>query len=219
MASEKQQVEEESSGGAPDWMVTFSDCMTLLLTFFVLLLSFSSFDDHTFETLGTSFAQSLPSIGKNNTSDTESIWKKQESRHRQRMNKGTETRPTNEDTAGNFMKEKKPLDFRNLKVFTVPSSQVFWGTGTAISKTGQEMLDAFGTFLKSAPSRVVISESSPDGDNELGLRRSWAVVEYVTRDKEISKDKFSITASGVMGSSRSKNRFLTITMLERSVYE
>ncbi|OGV54795.1 MAG: hypothetical protein A2X49_05070 [Lentisphaerae bacterium GWF2_52_8] len=30
--------------GCPDWMMTFGDCMSLLLTFFVLLLSFSSPD-------------------------------------------------------------------------------------------------------------------------------------------------------------------------------
>jgi chemotaxis protein MotB len=33
---------EEQPGGAPDWMVTFADLMSLLLTFFVLMLSFSS---------------------------------------------------------------------------------------------------------------------------------------------------------------------------------
>ncbi|MHC4104970.1 MAG: flagellar motor protein MotB, partial [Planctomycetota bacterium] len=47
MAREKKQVVEDEAPGAPEWMVTFSDCMTLLLTFFVLLLSFSSFDDKT----------------------------------------------------------------------------------------------------------------------------------------------------------------------------
>jgi chemotaxis protein MotB len=33
---------EEVAGGAPDWIVTFADLMSLLLTFFVLLLSFST---------------------------------------------------------------------------------------------------------------------------------------------------------------------------------
>jgi chemotaxis protein MotB len=35
---------QESSAGGEGWMVTFSDLMTLLLTFFVLLLSMSSMD-------------------------------------------------------------------------------------------------------------------------------------------------------------------------------
>ncbi len=33
---------EEPKAGAPDWIVTFADLMSLLLTFFVLLLSFST---------------------------------------------------------------------------------------------------------------------------------------------------------------------------------
>lgn len=33
---------EEAKAGAPEWMVTFADLMSLLLTFFVLLLSFST---------------------------------------------------------------------------------------------------------------------------------------------------------------------------------
>lgn len=36
---------EEESGGTPAWMVTFSDLMTLLLTFFVLLVSMSTIDE------------------------------------------------------------------------------------------------------------------------------------------------------------------------------
>ena len=36
--------EEESSGGAPEWMCTFSDMMSLLLCFFVLLFSMSTIE-------------------------------------------------------------------------------------------------------------------------------------------------------------------------------
>lgn len=42
-------MEEEVEEGAPAWMATFADLMSLLLTFFVLLLSFASVDVMKFE--------------------------------------------------------------------------------------------------------------------------------------------------------------------------
>ena len=42
MAEKRQKKQAEGSGGAPKWMTTFSDLMSLLLCFFVLIVSFSS---------------------------------------------------------------------------------------------------------------------------------------------------------------------------------
>lgn len=47
--------EEESSGGSPEWMTTYSDLVTLLLCFFVLLFSFSSVDAEKFKAIMASF--------------------------------------------------------------------------------------------------------------------------------------------------------------------
>lgn len=47
--------EEESSGGAPEWMTTFSDLVTLLLCFFVLLFAFSAVDAQKFKSVMQSF--------------------------------------------------------------------------------------------------------------------------------------------------------------------
>ena len=44
MSDEPQGVVEEVVEGAPDWIVTFGDLMSLLLCFFVLMLSFSEMD-------------------------------------------------------------------------------------------------------------------------------------------------------------------------------
>lgn len=41
---EKKETKCDCSGGAPAWMVTYSDLVTLLLTFFVLLMSMASMD-------------------------------------------------------------------------------------------------------------------------------------------------------------------------------
>jgi chemotaxis protein MotB len=46
--------DKECKGGAPGWMVTYGDLMSLLLTFFVLLLSFSSIQESKFrEAIGS----------------------------------------------------------------------------------------------------------------------------------------------------------------------
>src|SRR4030042_5926969 len=62
MGRRSKQAEPDEAPGAPEWMVTFSDCMTLLLTFFVLLLSFSSFDDRVFSRLRIIYCRAFPTI-------------------------------------------------------------------------------------------------------------------------------------------------------------
>jgi chemotaxis protein MotB len=47
---------DEGSGG---WIVTFADLMSLLLTFFILLLSFSKMDLHKYEMMAQSLAQAF----------------------------------------------------------------------------------------------------------------------------------------------------------------
>ena len=55
----RKKVEEEQKGGAPDWMVTFSDLITLLMTFFVLLYSMSSLEANKFESVASSLRSSF----------------------------------------------------------------------------------------------------------------------------------------------------------------
>ena len=50
---------DEPEDGAPAWMVTFGDLMSLLLTFFVLLLSFSQMDVAKFKVLAGSLEQAF----------------------------------------------------------------------------------------------------------------------------------------------------------------
>ncbi len=50
---------DEEGGGAPAWMVTFGDMMSLLLTFFVMLLSLSTFDKIKFKEVTGSLSQAF----------------------------------------------------------------------------------------------------------------------------------------------------------------
>lgn len=46
MAKKKQVAVDEGPKGAPDWVVTFTDMISLLVTFFVLLMTFSSMEEY-----------------------------------------------------------------------------------------------------------------------------------------------------------------------------
>ena len=51
---DEEQSEEDSGGGLPGWVMTFADLMSLLMCFFVLLLSFSEMDAAKFKELAGS---------------------------------------------------------------------------------------------------------------------------------------------------------------------
>lgn len=51
--------EDEGGGGAPEWMCTFSDLVTLLMCFFVLLFAMSTIQEETFKELVESMKSAL----------------------------------------------------------------------------------------------------------------------------------------------------------------
>ncbi len=214
----KKRTEEDDDQGAPEWMVTFSDCMTLLLTFFVLLLSFSTFDPRTLSSLATSFALSMPAVGLSTISELDSMREKQQSKTLEKITKGSETKTVAQSDTNNFMREKKPLDFKNLKVFTIPSKRVFLGKGSVLSQDGKQMCDSFVSFLKRMPSRIVISENGGSFNKDIGLSRSLAILEYM-KNEGIREGRFNITSQTMMKNSLNDQRYVEITLLEKNIYE
>ena len=196
MARQKQP-QAEQQAGAPEWMVTFSDCMTLLLTFFVLLLSFSSFDDTgSFRKMSSSFAKQVSFSEQSSDRDALSAVLKPV----QELNLGSEKPTLANGMQDRFKKQTEPMDFLKFKTFLISSKQVFWGKGSAISINGRKVLNDLSAFLKEFPSYfVIISETGPqDTDNlrNLGFNRAWSVVNYLIRQKGLLLNQLSISASG-----------------------
>lgn len=218
----KQPPQEDGPAGAPDWMVTFSDCMTLLLTFFVLLLSFSSFDENSLKRLKSSLAAELPSF--NSRQSTKSAFVEQPIPPEDHIDKGSEKPTLTKKINEGLKKETPSINFREQKVFSIPSDEIFWGNGSAISKQGKEILSDFASFVKHIPSRIVISENGKDKEY-LGTQRAWAAIEYLTKKQGLGSDRFSIsTRSMVSGDNKSglsvgkAGRGFEIVLLERSTY-
>ena len=223
--------ESDEAPGAPGWMVTFSDCMTLLLTFFVLLLSFSSFDEKVFRRLQASFFNALPGAIQSDEANRDAVLPTEQIEETPELIKGSE-KPTLIKGLKDNLKEDTPTDFRRLKVFSISSERIFWGRGTLISAEGRRIMTKMASFLKEVPTRVVVSENglgSEEGAEQLGLSRAWAVMEYLTTEHNINKKWFSISAASTLAqgglrsgeparASTEPERILEIVLLERSIY-
>ena len=61
MAKKKKQ-EEDEAGGAPEWIVTFSDMISLLVTFFVMLMSFSTMEEREELLIADAFSNAEPGV-------------------------------------------------------------------------------------------------------------------------------------------------------------
>ena len=63
MSKSKRANIEEEQEGIPEWMLTYSDMVTLLLTFFIMLFSMASVDQQKFDQVASSFKQSFFNLG------------------------------------------------------------------------------------------------------------------------------------------------------------
>jgi chemotaxis protein MotB len=230
MARVKKEQESDEAPGAPEWMVTFSDCMTLLLTFFVLLLSFSSFDDRVFRDLRVLYATALNRITPMVRSDRDAFLHITPIRYMNTSDKGSEKPVVDNDLKRGLMEESMQIDFEGGIVFLVSSQNVFLGKGKLISQGGREMLDTLAVFLRGVQSRIVIREGGPDVENNsfLGLPRAIEVVEYLTRQNALNRKRFSISSMSTLADENSVDikvdrqneggRILEIALLDRSLY-
>ena len=218
--------------GAPEWMVTFSDCMTLLLTFFVLLLSFSSFDDKVFPKMESAFAEGLASFGLRPTKDLKALAPTPRVIYNREPAAGSE-KPTMDGQYESHPSENLDfLDFQGQKVFLVPSSKIFLGMGIRMSARGRQMLADMGVLLRAVPNRIVISEhavEARDDTDEIGLKRAWEITRFLAAHKDLDQARFSICSAGTMMEGRLQNsglfaanprteRVIEIVILERSTY-
>lgn len=227
----KQAVEDSGPAGAPNWMVTFSDCMTLLLTFFVLLLSYSSFDDVIIKQLKGGFTKQFPSITDDEERSKDAMVPYEKVRYIEELEEGSE-RLTFEKTTEGSIKEDDIDNFRDKKVFSWSSSRIFWGKGVRISSEGLVTLKTMAAFFERVAGRIVISENSQQGDEKsekFGLSRAWEVIKYLAKEG-VDKNRFSLSAGTTIiqenrtteplqeQDTRDIERKLEIVLLERSVF-
>jgi flagellar motor protein MotB len=215
MAGKPKPQEEDSGEGAPLWMISFADMASLLMSFFVMLTTFSGFGPKESIKLkqiinatlapnlygGWHKAQPLGQMGRQMVASGQD-------------QKGSE-RPTLEETATKgSLAETLNKDFRSQKVFIIESEKVFWGSETAFSAEGREFLDALALLLTKVPGRIAVSEVGPGNNPDTGINRAIAVVKYMC-GKGVPRNRCSIGTRATIPETNYKTaRMLEITLLE-----
>jgi len=197
MAKKRTQSEDDGPPGVGDWIVTFSDCMTLLLCFFVLLLTFSSFDEESLKRFGGAFAFDQIRPGVEERPRPKDGMVEPYVNVIDKTRDGSETASKAEKTPESRARPKSrwtPEDaaYLDKKIVHIPSARLFVPHTDDLSDRGKRLLDSIRAFLDKMPSRVVISENTPREiigsrviGGRCGLNRAWAIVEFLTADRTL----------------------------------
>jgi len=213
-------------------MVTFSDCMTLLLTFFVLLISFSSFDVKVFRRMESALAEGLASLSIERIRDNSALEPRPEIMANPELQRGSESPTVDGRYESNPRESLDFLEFEKQKVFLMPSDKIFWGRGVAMSAHGRQILADVAALLNASANRIIVSEHSLEddpGDREIGLQRAWQITKFLTERKGLERSRFSISAastvsretlrqSALLASQVGTDRAIEIVILDRSIY-
>jgi len=172
------------NNGAPKWMVTYSDMITLVLVFFVLLFSMSQIDQTRFEALAESFQNRMvldflpsaipmehpsesPDINDNNDEDMSGELEPPEEPKEGLGEQEDEGEPQLEERLENLLDQIEVYlsenDLGNLVsanrsevgVSLVLQESILFDTGEAlILKDGVELLDEIASLLSDIPNNV-----------------------------------------------------------------
>ncbi len=209
----------ESEGGSASWMVTFSDLSTLLLTFFVLLLSMSSLNEKairsTFQnfdkTSGILFFKESQKVRKNPDMIINEIVKSLKSVYIadvRRLDEVSKT-PWKKDfklvvSSGNALMVKKrwnPGDFS----FIFGDQLLFESGSASLKPSAYPILDTFARFLNEASYKayidghtdnVPVKSSQFSSNDDLSLARAYAVLNYLATQGKVPREKLAMGAYG-----------------------
>ena len=193
----------------PEWLITFSDVMTLLLTFFVLLLSMASLQDIKKKYLVLGSLSDTFGLGQENIS----IMGKKISRKSEALEPGVmeakDLAPLSNLIWEDFSED---LDFRQNKfvqVFSVNAQLLFDKGSSRLTSAGKDLLDKIAPVLKKVKYPVLIAghtslyeiESSEKYISEvdpswiLSIQRCLSVYTYLLNLK-VPSEKLKIEAFG-----------------------
>jgi len=216
MRNNRKKKEEEEGGGTPSWMVTFSDLATLLLTFFVLLLTMSTLDDKTFRSLFRNFTSSC---GILNFKEYEEISRPKhtlieainETLKDSLMIKRKDELPRDiiSEKDEEFLKEMGSAliieNFQNGFKLVFGHQLLFPSGGAEIREEIKPLLGQIATFIRASSYQIYIDGHTDNipirsvkypSNEDLSLARSFNVMNYLVSEEKIPPVSIALAGYG-----------------------
>ncbi|MBU0665450.1 MAG: flagellar motor protein MotB [Proteobacteria bacterium] len=203
--------EPEGGGGAPEWMVTYSDMVTLLLTFFILLVSMASMDRVKFSAASASLKSAF-GTGAGSASQNEFKIQTIPSIP------STQFAPIQSDSVAKIQKrietEIKALKIQNAVeliqrdddtiILRLDEAVLFKPDQSRVSPEAYPLLRQIADIIRPIPMRLRIEGHTDDTlvpkgerDNwDLSIDRSVSVLRFFTKSKLLPLDRMSAVGYG-----------------------
>lgn len=214
MARKKKKHEDEFTGD--EWLATYSDCITLLLTFFILLYSMSTIDNEKLKTLSEAFKTvmtgetgetlmeydlyngQVPLIG--GEADIENFTDEAETAQQQMY-----------DTVKKFVEENELgevvdiIESERGTVIQLRDNILFETSSSTLREESKNVLGKINSLIASVPNHIVVEGHTDNRDIntsefpsnwELSVDRAVNVVRYFTETMGQSSSRFSATGYG-----------------------
>ncbi len=202
--------EEDNAGGIPEWVVTFGDMMSLLLTFFIMLVSFSEIkEEEKYQAMLEAFRQQFGYI----SSPLSTVPGESTPRNAEDRNINSMGRAKRMDTKRGGDKVEAPTgDFKRVMIVrpgtdTAIGVAIFFQPGGAeLTDYNKRMLDEYAQVIQGKPQRVEIrghtlrtaDGNQPASDDAwmMAYRRCRLAMDYLVRERGIDAARLRISVAG-----------------------
>lgn len=207
------------NGGGASWITTFSDLMSLLLTFFILLFSMSNVSDDKFNQAAYSLSNSLLGGGEGIMDGMIVPYEEETTGTNKPVTPAKELEGAELDPAliaiynqvlnfveKNELEDKVIITADQKGIYVNISNAILFGKESAsISREGRSVLKSVGKLLNQLDNRVVIEGHTDDIPNaygqyptnwELSVGRAVSVLRYLNENEHVDTRRLSAVGYG-----------------------
>ncbi len=195
----RKKIEEDPPPSAPFWMLTYSDMVTLMLTFFVLLVSFSNMDETKFGSAANSLKgafgvmEKFPSAIQTRGISMSDAGEKFEKEVRDNIDQLKKA-------AGKMgMEDQIQIKYTSSGLLIRMGDKVMFDVGKAeLKPSAYPLLDIIGEMVRDKAKEVLVSGHTDNvpintplypSNWELSLARAMVVVRYMMNNANVAPEK------------------------------